>query len=226
MRVDESMPLRPLRAFLQCRRGLAALEFALVAPVLILILIGIAEYSHYSTIVRRAHMTADSMALVLTQYGDEELTHADRVSLFKIWGVINQTAEDSKTGRNAQRGLARSISSIVFDPPPPGCGPACPRTPRVLWIFANPNGVPGASLRQCEQQVINNGAKVNGASIPVGVIGPAPVVAVDLAHRYRPLFLSSIIPETLIEVSVFRSTRDGAPLRHVATNSNLFTECD
>jgi Flp pilus assembly protein TadG len=106
------MILRPL---LHCRRGLAAVEFALVLPLMLLLLCGVAEVTNLYASDRKVVMAAQSCADLVAQ----EKT-IDAAKLDDIAQAVNLTLTPAVPSDAAYR-----ISSVVFD--------ATTGTPSVAW---------------------------------------------------------------------------------------------
>ena len=77
---------RWLLAFGQDRRGLAAVEFALIAPIMILIYFGMTEFSQAYMANRRANHTASIVADLVAQ--SETTSTQDLAKAFEIGSVI------------------------------------------------------------------------------------------------------------------------------------------
>jgi Flp pilus assembly protein TadG len=93
-------------ALLRCRRGLVALEFALILPFMLLLLCGVAEvtslYSADSRIVQAAQSCADLVA---------QEKSVDGTKLDDIAEAVRLTMEPMP-----EQSLAFRISSVIFDP--------------------------------------------------------------------------------------------------------------
>lgn len=91
---------------LRCRRGLAALEFALLLPVMLLLLCGVAEVTSLYGADRKIVQAAQSCADLVAQ----EKT-IDGAKLDDIAEAVQLTLEPMPQANAAFR-----ISSVVFDP--------------------------------------------------------------------------------------------------------------
>lgn len=79
-------PLQRLRFFWQDRQGLAAIEFALIAPVMMLIYFGLVEFCQAYMASRRAGHTASIVADMVAQ-GDVTSRH-DLDTAFEIGNIL------------------------------------------------------------------------------------------------------------------------------------------
>ncbi len=83
----KSKPSRPrLSAFWRDRRGVSAVEFAFIAPVLLLFYCGMAELTQAMMAQRRLSHLTSSIGDVVAR--DTQLTNARRTDIFKIGGVL------------------------------------------------------------------------------------------------------------------------------------------
>jgi Flp pilus assembly protein TadG len=100
---------------LRCRRGLAALEFALLLPVMLLLLCGVAEVTSLYGADRRIVQAAQSCADLVAQEKEIDSTKVDDIA-----EAVRLTLEPMPEANAAFR-----ISSVVFDP--------ITGTPSVAW---------------------------------------------------------------------------------------------
>lgn len=75
-----------LAALWRDRRGISAVEFALIVPIMITLYVGAVEFSHALTIDRRVTTVASSAADLVAQ--SEELTDSELQDIFKAAGSI------------------------------------------------------------------------------------------------------------------------------------------
>ncbi|MBC7667821.1 TadE/TadG family type IV pilus assembly protein [Caulobacter sp. DWR2-3-1b2] len=91
MPVVNQPPSRPrarpnLTAFWRDRRGASAVEFAFIAPVLLLFYCGMAELTEAMLAQRRLILVASSIGDIVAR--DTQLTDARRTDVFKVGGVL------------------------------------------------------------------------------------------------------------------------------------------
>ncbi|OYX13649.1 MAG: pilus assembly protein TadE, partial [Brevundimonas diminuta] len=78
--------IRPLRRLLRDRRGVSAVEFALIAPVMITIYFGLIEFSQGYMAERRASHVASMVADLVAQSGGTNIE--DLNGVFAIGDMI------------------------------------------------------------------------------------------------------------------------------------------
>ena len=96
---------RPLSQFWRDRRGVSAVEFAFIAPVLVLFYCGMAELTEAMIAQRRLSHIASSIGDVVAR--DTQLTDARRTDIFKVGSVLIAPFPTS--------GLRMCIVSVVSD---------------------------------------------------------------------------------------------------------------
>ncbi len=79
-------PIAQLRRFACAKKGLAALEFALIAPMMILLLFGSVDLIHVLGVNQRAQNTAASLADVVAR--DDAVTDQEITGLWAAIGVL------------------------------------------------------------------------------------------------------------------------------------------
>ena len=164
--------LAVLRRFSSDRRGLAALEFALIAPLMVLVLFGSVELTELLNTNRRAENTAASVADVISR--DTDITTPE---LNDLW-----TAATTLMYPNSATPLKMRVTSVRIN---------TTSDARVLWS----DGYNGYSPRGAGSAVaLPSGMMIAGTSVimtetsyhyvpPIGVFLK---VATDLSHtEYR-----------------------------------------
>lgn len=87
------------------RRGLSAIEFALLAPVLILLLFGLAEFCQGYMAQRRVSHTASSVADMIARANS--VTESDVNAIFAVGGLVMNPFPAG--------GLSQRAASVVLD---------------------------------------------------------------------------------------------------------------
>lgn len=168
------------RRFVAERRGIAAVEFALVAPVLILFLLGTAEIAIYALLQLKVQHAADSMADLTAR--EPELTAAKLNDLFDAVAHIVAPA-NAPADRVVIVTCTGSRGSAV---------------PHVLWRRS------GAGTLSATSEI----GTVNGrAHLPEDLVvrdGETVIVA-EMYYRYRSSFLGLIPDNTIRRVAYYRS---------------------
>lgn len=98
MRKPLHLAARFLAAFRRDRRGVSAIEFALISPLLILTYFGLAELSQAVTAQRRTSHAASAIGDLIAQDNDGKITNAEMSDTFSAGATI--LAPFSATGLN------------------------------------------------------------------------------------------------------------------------------
>ncbi len=185
--------LTPWRArgltFWRARRGLAALEFALILPVLVTLLFGLVDLSQAIIFSRRLTVAAQETATIastmavqsnnqnaLTETQAYDATTAP-FALFPGW----------QSGPNPGT-FAITLSVATFAPSPSGCTSGCTYSGKISWSGANPYGQ--TNLRPCRavNAAASNTTAPSLTTLPPGVFGPTAVIIADVSAPFVPLF--------------------------------------
>ncbi len=173
---------RPQR-FWRDRRGIAAVEFALILPIMILFSLGVAEVGRFALLTLKLQHAANTMADLASR--DEELSLTAVQSMFSAMQHIVQPFDISGAG-------VVIVSGVGIDPGNP---------PTVYWQEE------GAGTLAEGSEV---GTEGGDATLPADLIlrdGETVIVA-EAVFRYTP-WLLSLIPETLLRRTAYYRPRLG-----------------
>ena len=165
------------------RSGLAAVEFALILPVMILFAMGIAEVGRFALLSLKLQHAANTMADLASR--DEELSLAAVQSMFSAMQHIVQPFEIGADG------------VVIVS----GVGVDAGGEPTVFWQEEGAGTLDEAS---------EIGAQGGDATLPDSLIlrdGETVIVA-EAYFRYRP-WLLRLVPETLLHRVAFYRPRLG-----------------
>ena len=198
------------------RRAVAATEFALLIPLLLLVFMAVVELSNFIMQNRRAYQAAVQVAEFLSRDGDNMLVTSERHVAEDIWMIVNPTAYLATTPRDSiwANGYSRAYASASFVTDPSCKTAPCPLVPKVLWSFLYGDVVTKPIYTHCKLDIVDNTTALNGENIRAGVVGPAPVVIVDLTYPYFPLMQGWLFPAVELHVNAVRKMRNGKILDH------------
>lgn len=215
------------RKFARSTDGIAAVEFALIFPLFLVIFYGVAEIANYNMIKRRAHQSIDFAVEYISRDDDNMLTSVERMNALDIWAIVNPTshmATNSDAGRRAT-GYSRSFAAVEFNPKVPGCmGASCEYEPEVQWTFFwGQQWAEQPVSIQCTLTVVANNMKLDGNKIPEGMLGRSSVVMGDYTFKYKPIFKNNFLAEQDVHVSAIRKTRGSDAIAHPQSQGG--TQC-
>jgi len=227
-------PVAPRNSILwESRNGLAGIEFALIAPVLLSMLAGVYDLTTAYIAWERVNLCAQAIDQVATAQAANSIatntltkaqTSAAASSAYAyLPGVLTPSATP----------FGVTVSSIVMTPVVPGCsGNTCLYTPHVAWsgVFQGAAG----SRRPCDvvqgvsviTQVADT-ASPSATTLPADVYSPAPLLVIDVTYTFKPLFYSFVSDITMRQSAYF-SPRTGLSnnwIQYVFTAPDSTTLC-
>ena len=188
------------------RRGTSALEFALLAPALIVIALSL--YDVTSAVIAWWQMAAGAHAIGLIATNLAATPSLTNVLSAKDAGTASTAiyaVRPSLAGGGQQFGV--TVSSIVFTAPS-GCSANCTYTASVAWSAALQGS---AAARPCGPLVpAPDGSPPSPGTLPADAFSPAPLLLVDVTYRYVPLLTSPFAASFPIRESAYFAPRTGS----------------
>jgi Flp pilus assembly protein TadG len=182
------------------RKATAGLEFALIAPVAVVILMMF--YDVTMIVIRRWQVVtaADAIARIATtmaatpsgtnSLADTQATTASTAIFGAMPFLLKQSA--------ASYGVA--MTSVVMSPTQAGCTSNCTYTGNVAWSLVFLQGT-AVTKRPCGTQGrIADGQAPISTALPADAFTSAPILVVDVAYNYVPLITT---PFTLFGIPVW-----------------------
>jgi len=168
-------------------RGIAAIEFAMVLPLMVLTYVGVGEISELLLSDRKVVTLARSLSDLTAQL--KTAADADISTIFSVAAPI-MTPFSSST-------VKMSISSVMFN-----TNAATPTVPTALvgWTAVSQGG----TARSCTVPltVVPNNTKADVTNIPSGVaVAGTTVIVADVAYPYVPMFGNNIVPGGAITIN-------------------------
>ena len=202
MRCDPTngIPRLSLDGLRRSRSGSVAVEFALIAPFMILLLLGAFDLSRYINAQRRITLASNSIAEILAQNGSGKITYKD------IFAALDSTMitfpavlSDAKAkGMNWWGDVHVNMSSVLFTPTVPACTSNCTYTAKTAWSY-------GANKRPCATQLTAapDTNPPSPTSLPTSLFGPGSAIVVDIKYNYTPLVATKIFGTLPISKSFY-----------------------
>ena len=172
------------------RRGVVAVEFALVAPLLVCLAIGFYDlvvgttiWWHLTEAANAAGQIAANSAAQPNQTNSLTKTQAYAAST-AIYALLQQLAS------NTAPAFGVVLTSVVFTPTVSGCTSSCTYTAAVAWSHTL---VGSAAARACGALTSAADSVAPSANtLPADAFSPAPLLVVDVSFTYQPLFTTYI----------------------------------
>jgi Flp pilus assembly protein TadG len=198
---------------LRSREGVAALEFALIAPVMLAMLAGLYDLTTAFMAWRR--VTAAALAIGKIATGEAASTSADTNTLSSTQTLAAASAVYPYLPSLLQPSppaFGVTISSIVMTPTVAGCTTSCTYTPHVAWsgVFAGTGQVRPCDAVQGTSVIssASDTASPSSTTLPVHIYSAAPLLVVDVNYTFEPLFFQ-FVTSTVMRQSAYLSPRTG-----------------
>ncbi len=159
------LPARKWRRFSGNRSGVASIEFAMVVPLMVMMFIGIVEFSQAITVDRRVNQVASSTADLIAR--SKATTTSEMNGIMDVIDELMKPYADAPirlTATNVIASMSDETNTVV------------------CWSYNHTNG--GAAN-------YNNGQSY---TLPTGVVEKGEsVVVVEVDYQYTPLLFSMFI---------------------------------
>jgi Flp pilus assembly protein TadG len=174
---------RKIRRLLKSTRGAAAIEFALILPILVVTALGTVEIGRFIQLYMKVQNVAGNVGDIMSR--PEEVSAADLSSLFSASPVLMNPFE-------AGPRLRIIVSGVVV--------PAADQPPEVAWQSAG-----GGSLT-VTSSVGSVGATAN---VPDGLVtfGGEALIVAETVYDYDPWLLGLVPAQIVRETAYFRPRR-------------------
>ncbi|MBC8129045.1 MAG: pilus assembly protein [Rhizobiaceae bacterium] len=185
------------RSFHADTRGIAAVEFGLLLPVLLLLLGGAVEFSGAVTAGSRATRVAETIGQVVAQT-QAALTTEDLTAIIKSAAIVDPDiiVYAKETGKSLETAVDVTVSSIAFNPLPATCTTNC--TYEASVVFSEALSGP---KRPCGKQ--SGGAASSPTTLPTNVFSANSILVVDVEVFYKPLMSTFLGTEISFKRSLF-----------------------
>ena len=194
---------------LRSRRGLAGLEFAVVAPFLVVVLLSLADLSRAIIVGRRLTVAAQETATIAS-------TEAVQVSSLNILSAKQAYAATTApfaifpdwlpAQASTNNTFAITLSEVNFVASPKNCTATCTYAATVAWSVANPSGQP--LLRPCGKLgSVANSTAATLATLPAGAFGATSLFVADVSQVFQPLFTSVFLGTFTMQRTAYVSPR-------------------
>lgn len=199
-------PNHPFRAFAAARSAVAAVEFAVIMPLLIIVVLGGAELARYIVICRTLTNLSSSLASMVaartTPFNFNDAVF-DYYSAFVTMPFLLGDAASRGVPWNFDVGM--TVSSVVFTPTQAGCTSNCTYNAKVAWSVNSPIAV----MRSCAiaPTAVSDSSAPNMTTLPQDVFTAGSVIVADVAYVYTPMFGSRFIQPVVLARSFYMQPR-------------------
>lgn len=187
--------------FLRCSRGVAYVEFALVAPILILMFVGSIELTRYMLILQKLEKTVSTMTDVVAQT-DPRTSQLTTTTMQQLMSAVTDMMVPYSTG-STDPNIIVIITDVLAVPDSPSTNPPIPT---VKWQYCGGGGATLTSLGITSKitpgvkgsTAIGSTANMSGSSSPYGTTGFAmtnneEVLIGEVYYNYQPIMTNQVI---------------------------------
>ena len=203
--------------FLRDRRAVSAIEFALILPVLLILMLAGTQLVTYVNASRKVGLVAQSISQMISQAmppaGSTVATvnatdlHFSFDSALVLFPYLMK--DGPRQGLQWWQDIAITYAAVAFTQTASNCTggdlSAC-YTGAVVWTSS---GTTGGNYRPCTvpQLPAADTAPPSRTTLPRSVFGPGSIVAVDVVFNFKPTFGARFIPAVRIARSMYVQPR-------------------
>ena len=194
--------LKPLSRFRADRQAIAAVEFALIFPFMLLMYFGSVEVELAVSAGHKLEVVADEMALLLGAEVSQNLQDSDMKAIFDA-ATPMMFPYDITNGK-----LAITLSSVTFEPISQGS-----TTYNAMMDWSVTNSGSKSNLRLCTFSPLSqtgDGSNPTMTSIHTGVVQGGSLMVADLVYSYpSPLNIQNFFYHSQPTITMRRTVVDG-----------------
>lgn len=213
-------PAKPMRQspsdFIADTSGISALEFAICAPVFIMLLLGGADMLRYITACDRVEAIANSISLMLAQNSSGTVSYQD-VQFYHDSAMLTYPALLSEAYRQNVDWASRisiSMAAVTFLTAP-GCSQNCTYAPSMVWTG-------GDAPRSCSvpPTAVADTDTPSPTTLPSHVFGPGTIIVTDVVYRLTPLFQNRFFNGLVVRRSAYATARLTSLIKYQVTSGD------
>lgn len=225
------------RRFRADARAVSALEFALIFPVLLLLMLAGTQLITYINATRKVELVVQSIGQMLSQAQPPQDASIATVNAADLHFSFDSALvlfpylmkDGPRQGLQWWQDIAITFAAVTFTPTgsscPAGADPSTCFIANVVWTST---GTAGGNYRPCTvpQIAADNTAAPSRNTLPRSIFGPGSIIAVDAVFTFRPTFGARFIPAVRIARSMYLQPRYAALVNFDATgNDGIATKC-
>ena len=206
---------RLVAGFGSSRSALAAVEFAMIMPVLIVLMLGGTEIARFLTISRSVTNLANSLATLVSE---RTTTFNYNDAVFDFYSALTTSPfllkDAARRGTVWTYDVAITLSSVIFTPTVSSCTQSCTYTAKVAWSVNSPI----AGQRSCSTAPTSatDTAAPSLTALPQDAYTSGSVIVADVIYTYTPIFGSQFLGTMVIRKSFYIQPRYLFPVTYTA----------
>ncbi|MET0258185.1 MAG: TadE family protein [Methylobacterium sp.] len=210
---------------------MAAIEFAVIMPVLITIMLGGIQLVTYTNASRRVDLVVRSISEMLSQAvppANSSTATVNAVDLHFAYDSAMVTFPYLLTDAKARgiawwQGIVINFASIKFTPTLAICPASGDQSPcKLASVVWTSTGVNSANYRPCviPQLPADDTSAPSPATLPRSVFGSSSIIVVDVVFTFRPSFGAGIVPPIRIARTAYIQPRYATLIDFDTTNND------
>lgn len=232
---------RRLAAFKRDRRAVAAVEFTIIFPVLLVMMAGAFELSRAVQTARQLATLANSISTMLaattaigTSSGCPDQSGSDGCVTFidlhyafdSAMLIFPPVLSDSKS-RNIAWGndISISMAGVSFTVTVPGCTSGCTYKANIVWTGAAAQRACGSNLTSAPDTAAPTSTTLpqdlfTPVTTPTGTAPPLFAIVVDVGYAWTPLIFSGLIGPITMQRSAYVTPRYVSQIKYSAISGD------
>ncbi|MEO8715985.1 MAG: TadE/TadG family type IV pilus assembly protein [Acetobacteraceae bacterium] len=189
------------------RRGIAALEFALLAPILIVIAMSLTDVTNAVIAWWQLSSAADAIARIATTYAatnnnSNSITTAQAATAGTAVFAVMPALASAPTSR-----YGVTLSSVVMTATTNNCTSNCAYVANTAWSATLQGAAP---TRPCGNlSSVPDGHAASSGTLPADTFTAAPMLVVDVTYDFTPLFTNLFGSGLRFMESAYMAARTG-----------------
>jgi Flp pilus assembly protein TadG len=227
MRIQNEVP----KILSSDNRGSSAIEFALIFPVLLVLMLAGTQLVLYINATRRVELVTTSISEMISQAMPPANSTTGKVNSLDLHFAYDASLvlfpylmkDAARQGIYWWQDITVDFAGIQFQ----GNGANCGNNPDqstcyVASVGWTSTGTVGSNYRPCTipQLPVDNTIAPNRYTLPRSLYGPGSIIAVDVAFTFTPTFGSRFLPALQIRRSIFVQPRYATYITFDTTNSD------
>ncbi len=230
----------PLHRFAAAEGAMAAIEFALVLPVLAALLIAGSQVVLYVNASRKVGQVARSISQMISQATPPANSTTATVNTTDLHFSYDATlvifpylmTDARRQGIAWYTDISINFAGIAFTPTTATCNDPTDQSAcylaTVVWTSTGTSQPGGANYRPCvtPQLPASNTAAPNRATLPRSVYGPASLIVIDVVFTFTPTFAAKVLPPLRIARTAYVQPRYASLISYDTTgNDGIASKC-
>jgi Flp pilus assembly protein TadG len=227
----------PTQGFIGDTRAVSAVEFALIFPVLLVLMLAGIQLVTYINATRKVELIAQSISQMISQAQPPQNSTTATVNATDLHFSFDSALvlfpylmkDAPRQGLQWWQDIAITFASVSFTQTATNCTGTTDLSncyaAKVIWTST---GTTGGNYRPCTpaQLPADNTAAPSRATLPRSVFGPGSLIAVDVVFTFRPSFGARFIPAMRIARSMYVQPRYASLVDLDSTgNDGIATKC-